>query len=119
MSKIDKELTMKEAQRIKKALLDCKKPDLGLTDGDVKLTQDADGYVEFEILKGRLPEHQDGAGASAKNISAAIEDDFREFRKKNWDFTQPVGGVFTIGVPSNSMNESTSFTFAKFLEQSM
>lgn len=113
--KIDKELSMKEANRIKDLLLKSTKPDLGLSDGDVVLKQDEDGYVEFTILKGRVVEHEDGVGgASAKNVSAVIDKDFREFRRKGYEFTQPVKGSFTIGVPEAKINES--FTFAAFLE---
>lgn len=112
--KIDKELTMKEANRIKELLLKSTKPDLGLSDGDVILKQDEDGNVEFTILKGRVVEHEDGVGASVKNVSDVIDKDFREFRNKGWTFTQPVKGSFSVGVPESKINES--FTFAAFLE---
>lgn len=111
---IDKEKTLKEAQRIKEVLLNSTKPDLGLADGDITLKQDSDGYVEITILKGRIVPHEDGVGASVKNVSAVIDKDFTEFRKKGWVFTQPQGGSFSIGVPEEKINES--FTFAKFLE---
>lgn len=114
---INKDKSMKEAQRIKELLLKSTKPDLGLADGDVTLKQDADGYVEVTILKGRAVPHEDGVGASAKNVSSVIDKDFTEFRKKGWTFTQPQGGSFSIGVPEEKMNEG--FTFAKFLESDM
>lgn len=112
--KIDKELTMKEAKRIKDLLLKSTKPDLGLSDGDIELKQDADGYVEITILKGRTVDYEEDVGAHVKNISKVTNPDFREFRRKGWTFTQSVGGSFSIGVPEEKINES--FTFAAFLE---
>lgn len=46
------------------------------------------------------PDSKADAGVfTSKAFNAAIDKDYREFRQKGWLFTQPVGAVFTIGVP--------------------
>ena len=107
---IDKQKSLKEANRIKDMLTSNSK--LGLTDSDVTVREDKeDGGYTITILNGRLPSGSEGA--SPRNISDAIDKDFRDFRAKGWVFTQPMGGSFRIGVPAEKVNES--FTFAAFL----
>lgn len=115
---IDKQKSVEEAGRIKELLLKSKSPDLGLTDADVEVKEDKeDGGFTITILKGKLPDHVAGEGASAKNISAVIDKDYEDFRRKGWVFTQPMGGSFRIAVPAAKVNEG--FTFAAFLKESV
>ncbi len=114
MKNLDKEKTLKEAERIKKALISSTNPDLGLQDSDIeiKFVKEDDIY-EITILKGRTVDYVEGKGAHVKNVSKVIDKDFEEYRRKGWVFTQPQGGSFRIGVPTEKVNEG--FTFAAFL----
>ena len=87
---------------------------LGLTDSDVHLDQESDGSVEVVILKGKIVT-SGSEGATAKNISAAIDKFYTEARSKGNMFTQPVGGIFSVGVKDKHVNES--FTFRDFLAE--
>lgn len=109
--KIDAKETLVQAEKIKKALTNST---LGLTDSDIKTTQNKDGYVEFVILNNKLPDNSEVDGATAKNIDKVIDPFYKEWRGKGWYFDQRVGGTFAIGVKA-SLNES--FTFAQFLSE--
>ena len=107
---IDKQKSLKEANRIKDMLTSNSK--LGLTDSDVTVREDKeDGGYTITILNGRLPSGSEGA--SPRNISDAIDKDFRDFRAKGWVFTQPQGGSFRVAVIDKNLKES--FTFKDFL----
>ena len=73
MKNLDKEKTLKEAERIKKALISSTNPDLGLQDGDIeiKFVKEDDIY-EITILKGRTVDYVEGKGAHVKNVSKVI-----------------------------------------------
>lgn len=62
----------------------------------------ADGSVTFKLNDNAVATHDANNPNvfSAKNLSAAIDADYYEFRKKGWFFGQPSGGTFTIGVPA-------------------
>lgn len=112
---IDKQKSLKEANRIKDLLV--KSTKLGLTDGDVSVREDKeDGGYTITILNGRLPSGSEGA--SPRNISDAIDKDFRDFRAKGWVFTQPIGGEFRVAVVDKTLKESTKFSFRDFLAES-
>lgn len=112
---IDKQKSLKEANRIKDMLTSNSK--LGLTDSDVTVREDKeDGGYTITILNGRLPSGSEGA--SPRNISDAIDKDFRDFRAKGWVFTQPMGGSFRIAVIDKNLKESTKFSFRDFLAES-
>ena len=114
MKNLDKEKTLKEAERIKKLLINTTNPDLGLADNDVEIKFIADDNVyELTILKGRSVDYVEGKGANVKNVSKVIDKDFEEYRRKGWVFTQPQGGSFRIGIPLAKVNEG--YTFAAFL----
>jgi hypothetical protein len=114
MKNLDKEKSLKEAERIKTLLIDSTNPDLGLRDGDVEINFIKDDEVyEITILKGRSVDYVEGKGAHVKNVSKVIDKDFEEYRRKGWVFTQPQAGSFRIGVPAEKVNEG--FTFAAFL----
>lgn len=106
----NKEKSLAAANDIKSKL--CKSSKLGLSDSDVELKQDKDGSVEITILKGKLPAGSVD-GATPKNISAVIDDDYYEYRRQGNTFSQPVSGTFTIGI--KSLNES--FSFRDFLNE--
>lgn len=111
----NKQKTLEAANKIKEKL--CKASNLGLRDSDIELKQDSNGSVEITILKGKLPSesHDPGFGATVKNISKVIDDDYYEFRRQGNTFTQPQGGSFTIGIKDN-VNENSVFTFERFLK---
>lgn len=117
---IDKIATYKKAEEIKKKLLS--NSTLGLVDGDVSLkvnTTDGDfpkDTVTIDILPNKqLPSGSD-VGATVKNISKATDEYYRELRQSGDIFSQPMNGVFTIGLYKKGLNES--FTFEQFLETS-
>lgn len=111
----NKQKTLEAANKIKEKL--CKASNLGLRDSDIELKQDSNGSVEITILKGKLPSesHDPGFGATVKNISKVIDDDYYEFRRQGNTFTQPQGGSFTIGI-KDTVNENSIFTFERFLK---
>ena len=114
MKNLDKEKTLKEAERIKKELINSTNPDLGLQSSDVEIKYvKEDEVYEITILDGRTVDYVEGKGAHVKNVSKVLEKDFYEYRRKGWLFTQPQGGSFRIGVPTHNVNEG--FTFASFL----
>lgn len=114
---IDKQKSLKEANRIKDLLV--KSTKLGLTDGDVSVREDKeDGGYTITILNGKLPSNSAGEGATPRNISDAIDKDFRDFRAKGWVFTQPIGGEFRVAVVDKTLKESTKFSFRDFLAES-
>lgn len=107
---IDKQKSLKEANRIKDMLTSNSK--LGLTDSDVTVREDKDdGGYRITILNGQLPSGSEGASPS--NIGDVIRQDFRDFRAKGWVFTQQMGGSFRIAVIDRNLKES--FTFKDFL----
>lgn len=108
----DKQKSQKLADDVKSILV--KSNTLGLTDGDVTTTVEEDGSVEVTILKGKIVT-SGNEGATAKNISAAIDELFTSTRKDGNTFTQPVGGIFTVGIKDKTVNES--FSFRKFLAE--
>lgn len=108
----NKQKSQKLADTVKSVLV--KSSVLGLTDGDVTTSVEEDGSVEVTILKGKIVT-SGNEGATAKNISAAIDELFTSTRKDGNTFTQPVSGIFTVGVKSKSVNES--FSFRKFLSE--
>jgi surface protein len=108
------EKTLKEAERIKKELINSTNPDLGLQSSDVEIKYiKEDEIYEITILDGRTVDYVEGKGAHVKNVSKVLEKDFYEYRRKGWLFTQPQGGSFRIGVPTHKVNEG--FSFASFL----
>ena len=114
MKNLDKEESLKKAERNKTLLIASTNPDLGLQDSDVEINFiKEDDIYEITILKGRAVDFVEGKGAHVKNVSKVIDKDFEEYRRKGWVFTQPQGGSFRIGVPAEKVNEG--FTFAAFL----
>lgn len=105
--------SMKFAETVKKLLTDSSV--LGLTDGDVKLDQESDGSVEVIILNGKIVT-TGSEGATPKNISAAIDKVYTETRSKGNMFTQPVSGIFSVGIKDKAVNES--YSFKQFLSES-
>lgn len=105
----NKQKTLELANKIKSALTADSK--LGLTDTDVAFHTESDGSIEIEILKGKIVT-SGIEGATAKNISAAIDSFYNEQRRLGNLFSQPVSGSFSIGVKENL---SEAFSFKTFL----
>ena len=106
----DKQKSQKLADDVKSVLV--KSTVLGLTDGDVTTSLEEDGSVEITILKGKIVT-SGNEGATPKNISAAIDELFTSTRRNGDVFTQPVGGIFTVGVKEKKLSEA--FSFRSFL----
>lgn len=73
----------------------------GQFDVSVDDKTNSDGSITITLNNGSLaPESEAGNPniLTAKNLSKAVDDLFREYRAKGWMFSQPVRGSFTIGV---------------------
>lgn len=108
----DKNKSMKLAELAKDALIKCNM--CGLTDADVTLKQESSGEVEVTILKGKVVT-TGTQGATAKNISGAIDNLYKKARSEGNVFTQPVSGSFTVAVKMAKLSESV-ISFKSFLE---
>ena len=60
-----------------------------------------DGSVTITLNNGSLAPESEGSNPNVltpKNLSAAIDGQYRDYRSKGWYFSQPVKASFTIGV---------------------
>jgi len=102
-TEIDPKATQQYAQQIIQALqkaTGATVKDFSNQDGTIKIVINPDpddrtyppsrGYI--------VPTGNDGA--TMQNITKAINPYYNIFRQKGWRFDQPVGGAFTIGVPT-------------------
>ena len=102
-TEIDPKATQQYAQQIIQALqkaTGATVKDFANQDGTVKIVINPDpddrtyppsrGYI--------VPTGNDGA--TMQNITKAINPYYNTFRQKGWRFDQPVGGAFTIGIPT-------------------
>ena len=106
-SEIDSKATQQYAQKIVQALQQA-------TGATVKGFPNQDGTVKIVInpvddgtyppTRGYIvPTGNDGA--TMQNINKAIDPYYYSFRQKGWRFDQPVGGAFTIGIPTQQAVE--------------
>lgn len=61
----------------------------------------SDGSITITLNNGSLSPESEASNENvltAKNLSKAIDNLFRDYRAKGWMFSQPVRGSFTIGV---------------------
>lgn len=68
---------------------------------DVDTKNNRDGTITITLNNGQLAPESEGRNPNvitAKNLSKAIDQPFRDYRAKGWAFSQPVKGSFTIGV---------------------
>ena len=108
-TEINRQATAKYAEEIKRALENA-------TGATVDTNLNQDGSVQIVINPrpnnrklGYIVPNEEGVGATARNVSAAIEKYHRGFRQKGWRFDQPTQGQFTIAVPQQGVAESKEF----------
>ena len=68
---------------------------------DVDSKSNNDGSITITVNNGQFAANSEGSNpnvVTAKNLSAAIDKPFRDYRQKGWFFSQPAKGSFTIGV---------------------
>jgi hypothetical protein len=106
---IDRRATLKYAEEIKQALVNA-------TGANVDTNLNQDGSVQIVINPqstnrklGYIVPNEKGVGATARSVSAAIEQYYRGFRQKGWRFDQPTQGQFTIAVPQQGVAEGSGF----------
>jgi hypothetical protein len=104
---IDRRATLKYAEEIKQALVNA-------TGANVDTNLNQDGSVQIVINPqstnrklGYIVPNEKGVGATARSVSAAIEQYYRGFRQKGWRFDQPTQGQFTIAVPQQGVAEGS------------
>lgn len=68
---------------------------------DVDSKTNDDGSITITVNNGQFAANSEGSNPNVvtpKNLSAAIDKPFRDYRQKGWLFSQPAKGSFTIGV---------------------
>lgn len=69
---------------------------------DVETTVNKNGSITIKVNGGNVAPDREGSNpnvVTARNLSAAIDKPYRDFRAKGWYFSQPARGEFTVGVP--------------------
>ena len=95
-SSVDASKTKQAADKLEKALR-------AQFHVNVETTEESNGSITFELNGGSMAPNSESSNKgilTPSNLSAAIEDTYKEFRSNSWTFTQPIKGKFTIGVGS-------------------